>query len=176
MYSENRCHYCSLFRNLLHLAWCWFLITERSMRRMNSVKLAIPLHFIPWKKTPNDAVTPQRQSQFTPKMKAKAVPRLLLSLVSIDQYSECNGMTRFMEFMHYKCSCRIMHQLFHLWVSHKWCLLCIYCMDFPILLMVFFIYNAFFAVLRKVLFGSILGMGLHITQFIHWFRKGRGNN
>ena len=32
-------------------------------------------------KTPNNAVTPQRQSQFTPKMKAKAVPRLLSSLV-----------------------------------------------------------------------------------------------
>ena len=33
------------------------------------------------KKTPNDAVTPQRQGQFTPKMKANAVPRLLSSLV-----------------------------------------------------------------------------------------------
>ena len=33
------------------------------------------------KKTPNDAVTPLRQSQFTPKMKANAVPRLLSSLV-----------------------------------------------------------------------------------------------
>ena len=33
------------------------------------------------KKTTNDAVTPQRQSQFTPKMKANAVPRLLSSLV-----------------------------------------------------------------------------------------------
>ena len=32
-------------------------------------------------KTPNDAVKPQCQSQFTPKMKANAVPRLLLSLV-----------------------------------------------------------------------------------------------
>ena len=48
---------------------------------MNSVKLVIPLHFISCKKTPNDAVTPQRQSQFTPKMKANAVPRLLSSLV-----------------------------------------------------------------------------------------------
>ena len=51
------------------------------------------------KKTPNDAVTPQRQSQFTPKMKANAVPRLLSSLVWIDQYDEGNGMTSFMEFM-----------------------------------------------------------------------------
>ena len=33
------------------------------------------------KKTSNDAVTPERQSQFTPKMKANAVPRLLSSLV-----------------------------------------------------------------------------------------------
>ena len=48
---------------------------------MNSTKLVIPLHFISWKNTPNDAVTPQRQSQFTPKMKANAVPRLLSSLV-----------------------------------------------------------------------------------------------
>ena len=39
------------------------------------------------KKTPNDAVTPQRQSQFTPKMKANAVSRLLSSLVWIDQYN-----------------------------------------------------------------------------------------
>ena len=36
------------------------------------------------KKTPNDAVTPQRQSQFTPKMEAKAVSRLLSSLVWIN--------------------------------------------------------------------------------------------
>ena len=60
---------------------------------MNSMKLAIPLHFISCKKTPSDAVTPQRQSQFTPKMKANAVPRLFSSLVLIDQYYECNGMT-----------------------------------------------------------------------------------
>ena len=49
---------------------------------MNAVKLVIPLHFIPRKKkTTNDAVTPLCQSQFTPKMKANAVPRLLSSLV-----------------------------------------------------------------------------------------------
>ena len=53
--------------------------------------------WIPW--TPNDAVTPQRQSQFTPKMKANAVSRLLSSLVWIDHYNQCNGMTSFMEFM-----------------------------------------------------------------------------
>ena len=51
------------------------------------------------KKSPNDAVTPQRQSQFTPKMKAIAIQRLLSSLVRIDQYNECNGMTSFMKFM-----------------------------------------------------------------------------
>ena len=66
---------------------------------MNFMKLVIPLRFISWKKTPNDAVTPQRQSQFTPKMKANAVPRLLSSLVWIDQYNECNGMTSFVKFM-----------------------------------------------------------------------------
>ena len=32
-------------------------------------------------------------------MKANAVPRLLSSLVWIDQYNECNGMTSFREFM-----------------------------------------------------------------------------
>ena len=63
------------------------------------MKFVIPSHFISWKKPSNDAVTPQRQSQFTPKMKANAVPRLLLSLVWIDQYCECNGMTSFTEFM-----------------------------------------------------------------------------
>ena len=47
---------------------------------MDSTKLVIPLNFISGKKTPNDAVTPQRQSQFTPKMKANAEPRLLSSL------------------------------------------------------------------------------------------------
>ena len=38
---------------------------------MNSMKFVTPLHFISFKKTPNDGVTPQCQSQFTPKMKAK---------------------------------------------------------------------------------------------------------
>ena len=51
------------------------------------------------KKTPNDAVATQRQSQFTPKMKANAIPRLLSSLVWIGQYNEWNRMTSFMEFM-----------------------------------------------------------------------------
>ena len=41
-----------------------------------------------YKKMPNNAVMPQCQSQFTPKMKAKVVPRLLSSLVRIDQYNE----------------------------------------------------------------------------------------
>ena len=44
-------------------------------------------------------MTPQRQSQFTPKMKANTVPRLLSSLAWIDQYNERNGMTSFMEFI-----------------------------------------------------------------------------
>ena len=77
---------------------------------MNSMKLVIPLHFISWKKTPNDAVTSQRQGQFTPKVKANAVPRLLSSLVWIDQNNKCNGMTCFMEFM--------------LWESVRFCLGC----------------------------------------------------
>ena len=55
------------------------------------------------KKTPKDALTPQRQSQFTPKMKANAVQRLLSSLVWIDQYNECKGMASFMEFIVFQC-------------------------------------------------------------------------
>ena len=51
------------------------------------------------KATPNNAVTPQRLSQFTPKMKANAEPRLLSSLVWIDQDNKCNGMISFMEFI-----------------------------------------------------------------------------
>ena len=36
---------------------------------MKSMKFVVPLHFISRKKkSPNDAVTPQRQSQFTPMM------------------------------------------------------------------------------------------------------------
>ena len=45
------------------------------------------------KKTPNDAVTLLCQSQFTPKMKANAVSRLLLSLVWIDHYDQCIRLT-----------------------------------------------------------------------------------
>ena len=41
---------------------------------MNSMKFVILLHFISSKKTPNDAVTPQHQGQFTPEMKANVVP------------------------------------------------------------------------------------------------------
>ena len=80
---------------------------------MNSMKLVISAHFISWKKTPNDAVAQQHLSQFTPKMKANAQPRLLSSLVRIDfgvvvsqhrlesffQEIKRNGMTSFMEFM-----------------------------------------------------------------------------
>ena len=70
---------------------------------MDSMKFVIPLHFISWKKT---SVTPQCQCQFTSKMKANAVPRLLSSLMWIDsgvvvsehRLESCNGMTSFMEF------------------------------------------------------------------------------
>ena len=73
------------------------------------------------KKTPNDAVTPQRQSQFTPKMKAIAVPRLLSSLVWIDQYNECHGMTSFMEFIkseHYNNE--DISRLIKLFIPNRW--------------------------------------------------------
>ena len=60
---------------------------------MSSMRRATPLHFILWEKTPNNAMTPQRQSQFTPKKKANAVPRSPSSPAWIDQYDECHGMT-----------------------------------------------------------------------------------
>ena len=50
-----------------------------------------------------NAVMPQHQSQFTPKMKANAELHLLSSLVWIDQYDECNGMMSFMESMRWTC-------------------------------------------------------------------------
>ena len=68
---------------------------------------SVTFYFRKKKKTPDDAVTPLRQSQFTPKMKANAVPRLLSSLVWIDHYNECNGMTTFMEFMFIVLKCQI---------------------------------------------------------------------
>ena len=66
---------------ITHLAPYW---PQQAAVYKNSMKLVIPLHFISWKKTPNDAVTPQGQGQFTPKIKANAEPRLLSSLVWID--------------------------------------------------------------------------------------------
>ena len=66
---------------------------------MNSIKLVFPLHLISWKKDSKRCCDTKRQSQFTPKMKANAASRLLSSLVWIDHYNQCNGMTTFMEFM-----------------------------------------------------------------------------
>ena len=43
-----------------------------------------------WLRRLTNAATPQRQSQFTPKMKANAESRLLSSLVWIDHYNEYN--------------------------------------------------------------------------------------
>ena len=65
---------------------------------MNSRNLSFRYISFQETKTLSGAVTPQRQSQFTPKMKANAEPRLLSSLVWIDQYNECEGLTSFMEF------------------------------------------------------------------------------
>ena len=100
-----QCCSCQCNNSCIRIIACYKLITLHSAvinpvsKYTNYMKLVIPLHFISWKKIPNDAGTPQHQSQFTPKMKANAVPRLLSSLVWIDQYNECNGMTSFMEFM-----------------------------------------------------------------------------
>ena len=92
---NTRNTWCIIFK------WDSFNIKQHMFSKvfMNTMTLVIPLHFISWKKTPNDAVTPRHQSQFTPKMKANAVPRLLSSLVWIDHYNECNGMTSFMVYL-----------------------------------------------------------------------------
>ena len=76
-----------LLADQLFLSWLLMLLLQifhphPVHATMNSMKLVVvPLHFISLKKTPNDAVLLQRQSQFTPKIKANAVPRLLSSLV-----------------------------------------------------------------------------------------------
>ena len=91
-------------------------------RSWNPWNLSIRYILFQEKKTPNDDVTPQRQSQFTPKMKANAVPRLLSSLVWIDQYNKCSGMTSFMEFMDWLlCVCLVQScRDFIVWVAtHK---------------------------------------------------------
>ena len=65
-------------------------------------KLVIPSCFISWKThflmlagsgSYQKMTRAVNQSQFTPKMKANAVSRLLSSLVWIDQYHECNRLT-----------------------------------------------------------------------------------
>ena len=53
--------------------------SPRPTHEFHETRHSVSFYFT--KKTPNDAVTPQRRSQFTPKMKANAVPRLLSSLV-----------------------------------------------------------------------------------------------
>ena len=97
---------------------------------MNSMKLVIPLHLILWKEIPNDAVTPQRQSQFTPKMKANAVPRLLSSLVWIDLYNERNRMTSFMEFMIWDATGRLCGVLkLSQWLGEPPCSVAVLCVQ-----------------------------------------------
>ena len=97
--GDHRMRWIMTRLGVLHIPYSF-----RVVQGMNSMKLVIRYILISWKKTPNDAVTPQCQSQLTPKMKANAVPRLLSSLVWIDQYNECNGMTTFMQFMPYSKS------------------------------------------------------------------------
>ena len=65
---------------------------------MNSMKLVIPLYFISWKKDSKWCCDTTKPEPINTANKANAVPRLLSSLVWIDHYHECNGMTSFMEF------------------------------------------------------------------------------
>ena len=89
---------------------CWIFFKSYLKWRKLTIKLLKAYHefhetchsvafYFMKKKTPNDDVTLQFQGQFTPKMKANPIPRLLSSLVWIDHYNQCNGMTSFMEFM-----------------------------------------------------------------------------
>ena len=72
----------------------------------NNAFFFMPFSWIPWNLSFRYI---HCSGQFTSKMKANAEPRLLSSLVWIDQYNECNGKTSFMEFMKSaytnKCCC-----------------------------------------------------------------------
>ena len=94
--SHNNC-LILIFKNLNQELHCTVL-QQTTRHEFHETCHSVTFYFMK-KKTTNDAVTLQRQSQFTPKMKANAVPRLLSSLVWIDQYNECNGLTSFMEFI-----------------------------------------------------------------------------
>ena len=59
---------------------------------MNSMKLVILSHFIWWNKD-------SKRFCDTTTLESIAELRLLSSLVWIDQYNDCNGMTSFMEFI-----------------------------------------------------------------------------
>ena len=54
--------------NMRRLLLSWGIKNVKRSKKfitfLNYMTLVIPLHFIWWKETPNDAVTPQRQSQF----------------------------------------------------------------------------------------------------------------
>ena len=54
---------------------------------MNSMKLVVPLLLFNEKKTPNDAVTPQHQSQFTPKRKVLRVDHHLRGCIAVESDS-----------------------------------------------------------------------------------------
>ena len=80
---------CPRFSIFLSVA---IIIVRRIIWRLNEKQASL----IPWNLSFNYI---HCTGQFTPKMKANAEPRLLSSLVWIDQYNLCNGMTSFMEFM-----------------------------------------------------------------------------
>ena len=90
--------------------------------RASWIPWRLSFHFILFhdNKTPNDAVTPQHQSQFTPKMKENVILHLLSSLVWINQYNECNRMTSLMEFMHCTQDLYKPHFDLHIYVILTW--------------------------------------------------------
>ena len=89
----------ALLTSLPHTRNC---VTGNYTLYMNSMKLVIPLHFISWKKDSKrccDTTTPE---SIHTKDESKCSSHLSSSLVWIDQYNECNGMTSFKEFKNRK--------------------------------------------------------------------------
>ena len=77
----------------------WNFITLLRFLLMNSMKLVISLHFISWKRLQRMLWHLDARVNSHQRRKQTRFSHLLSSLVWIDQYNECNGMTTFMEFM-----------------------------------------------------------------------------
>ena len=85
-----------LLNLLISFLFCWRTLFMNSMKTCPSDTfyfMKISFSDIDRKWILPNMIRAVNQSQFTPKMKANAVSRLLSSLVWIDQYNECNWLT-----------------------------------------------------------------------------------